>query len=443
MASPRTTTELPFHLRGNYAPVMTEVTETDLPITGALPPELCGTYLRNGPNPKSGTSPHWFAGDGMIHGVRLDQGRAAWYRNRWLRTRSLTEPGAQMIGDDGTVDRTIGVSNTHVVRHAGRVMALVESSFPCELTPELDTVGPYDYGGRLTSAMTAHPKICPLTGELHFFGYHWSEPYLTYHRANAEGDLVQSEVIDVPGPTMVHDFSITETQVVFLDLPVVFDLELALQGTMPYRWDDDYGARIGVMPRGVAGAQPRWFEVEPCYVFHPLNSYDDGGVVVLDAARYPELWRRDPSRFANDATLHRWRLDTAAGTVTETALDDRSIEFPRLAEHLVGRRNRFGYAVGSFDERNALVKYDLDRQASSEHDFGPDRVPGEAVFVAAADGRNEDDGWLLAFVYDKGRHSSDLVVLDASEPEASPVATITLPQRVPFGFHGSWLPGAG
>ena len=439
-------TKLPFHLRGNYAPVTEEVTALDLVVDGTLPPELDGHYLRNGANPKSGWSPHWFAGDGMIHGMRLRDGNAEWYRNRWVQTKQLNDPDARTIGKDGVSDRTVGVNNTHVVSHADKILTLVESSFPCEISSDLDTIGVHDFGGKLDSAMTAHPKICPLTGEMHFFGYGFFEPFLTYHRVDASGQLVQSEVIDVPGPTMIHDFSITATQIIFMDLPVVFDLDLAMKGGMPYRWDDDYGARVGVMPRSTPGATPRWFDVDPCYVFHPLNSFDvmtsggQHGAVVIDTARYPELWRQDSAGFKNDAALHRWHLDLDSGAVTESQLDDREIEFPRVAEHLVGLENRFGYAVGSFGDQNALVKYDLSDNSSTLHDFGADRIPGEAVFVPSAESASEDEGWLLTFVYDKPTESSHFVVLDATNMSADPVASIALPQRVPFGFHGSWIP---
>lgn len=439
------TAELPFHLRGNYAPVSEEVTALDLEVVGSLPPELNGHYLRNGANPKSGTSPHWFAGDGMIHGMRLNEGRAEWYRNRYVQTRALNEPDANMIGETGEVDRTIGVNNTHIVCHADRILALVESSFPCELSPELETLGVYDFDGKLNSAMTAHPKICPITGEMHFFGYGFFEPFLTYHRVDASGALVQTEVIDVPGPTMIHDFSITETQVIFMDLPVVFDFELAMKGSMPYRWDDDYGSRVGVMERGAVNTQPTWFEVDDCYVFHPMNSFDvtnEAGEheVVIDTARYPELWRQGSANFKNDAQLHRWTLNLDTGGVTEAGLDDRQIEFPRVAEHLVGLSNRFGYADSSFREQNAIVKYDLEAGIGIEHEFGPNKIPGEASFVPAAGAVNEDDGWLMTFVYNKAEDASEFVVLDASDMTADPVATIALPQRVPFGFHGSWIP---
>ncbi len=445
------TDRLPFHLRGNYAPVFDELTETDLVVSGSVPAELTGLYVRNGANPHTGRSPHWFAGDGMLHGVRFDGGRASWYRNRWVQTRALNEPRSSMIGADGTVDRTIGVNNTHVIRHAGRILSLVESSFPCEMSPELDTIGVHDFDGRLDTAMTAHPKICPLTGEMHFFGYGFFAPYLTYHRVSPTGELVQSEVIDVAGPTMIHDFSITERHVIFMDLPVVFDLDLAMKGGMPYRWDDDYEARVGVMPRGGSGADVTWFAVDPCYVFHPMNSFDatsaaGTSTVVVDTARYPELWRQDSARFNNDAALHRWTLDLDTGAVGEQALDDRTIEFPRVHEDLVGLVNRYGYAVanlpGASEETpiSQLVKYDLESGASTAHDFGTTRIPGEAVFVPAAGATAEDEGWLLAFVYDKPTDSSELVVLDATDLTADPVASVAMPRRVPFGFHGSWMP---
>jgi carotenoid cleavage dioxygenase len=441
MATQERPAELPFHLRGNYAPVEGEITAFDLPVEGAIPPELAGLYLRNGPNPKSGWSAHWFLGDGMLHGVRLEQGRASWYRNRWVRTRTLTE-GRSFVAEDGTVDRSVGVANTAVAAHAGRIFALVESSFPTEVTGELETVGPYDFRGRLTTAMTAHPKLCPRTEELHFFGYAFAPPYLTYHRADAAGNLVQSEVIEVAGPTMIHDFAITRDRVVFMDLPVVFDPALLVEERFPYRWSDDYAARVGIMPRGGCSADVRWFEVEPCYVFHAMNARDDGDAVVVDVARYRELWRKDSEGF-DPARLHRWRLDLATGRTSEQALDDRAIEFPRVDDRRVGLANRFGWAVAgptSVVDPSALVKYDLERGKAEAHEFGPGFAPGEGVFVPASSRAGEDEGFVLAYVYDASRDGSELVILDASAFGAPPLARIRLPRRVPFGFHGAWVP---
>jgi carotenoid cleavage dioxygenase len=436
-----------FYLAGNFSPVRDEMTAFDLPVHGAIPIALEGRYLRNGPNPTTGDPGHWFFGEGMLHGVELRGGRATWYRNRYVRTPTFGEDHGP-VGENGLpYAYTANLANTHVIAHGGRILALVENTTPTEVGPELDTIGGYDFDGRLTTAMTAHPKRCPVTGELHFFGYAFFPPFLTYHRADAAGNLVQSEVIDVPGATMLHDFAITEHSVVFMDLPVVFDPALVMSGTMPYRWSDDYGARIGIMPRGGTAGAVRWFEVEPCYAFHVLNATEEQpGHVEVDVARYPHLWRDHQNAFPA-ATLHRWTVDTLGGTVKEQALDDQGVEFPRVDPRRVGRSHRYGYAAerpggDGFPFGTALRKYDLVTDTIERHDFGPGRAPGEGVFVPHSDDAGEDDGYVLTYVYDAGRDGSDLVILDAGNFAASPVATIVLPQRVPYGFHGSWVADA-
>ncbi|MFI6789602.1 carotenoid oxygenase family protein [Nonomuraea sp. NPDC050383] len=441
-------------LDGHLAPVPDEIDAAGLPVEGALPPELTGRYFRNGPNPLPGTpSAHWFTGAGMVHGVRLRDGRAEWYRNRWVRTTELTD-GAPFVRADGSFDHAAVPANTHVVPHAGRILALVETGLPYELTPELDTVGPCDFGGLLTGGMTAHPKEDPVTGELLFFGYGLVPPYLTYHRLSADGRLVESREVEVPGPTMMHDFAITANHVVWLDLPVVFDMALARRGGgMPFRWDDGYGARLGVMPR--AGGPARWFEVDPCYVFHVGNAYeDDAGRVVVDGVRYrPEeftaFWPSigGPSAgtpatggapvsaaATGHARLHRWTLDPATGAVKEEPIDDRAVEFPTHDETRTGRPHRYLYTVA----RDAIVKHDLRSGSSAALDLGADLAPGEAVFVPAEGARAEDEGWLLSIVSDRAGHGSELLVLDAAD--LSRTASVRLPRRVPAGFHGSWIP---
>ncbi|MGW0252164.1 carotenoid oxygenase family protein [Nocardia goodfellowii] len=425
------------HLTGNYAPVTEEVTAFDLPVTGRIPAELSGWYLRNGPNPPAADSIHWFAGDGMVHGVRIENGKAVSYRNRWVRTTTFTD-GAGAYGPRGR-DLAAGVANTHVIRHAGRTLALVESSYPYEITCELDTVGPHDFDGKLTTAMTAHPKTCPVTGELHFFGYEVIEaPYLTYHRADAAGNLVVSRPVDVPAPTMQHDFNLTAEHVVFMDLPVVFDLQIAMTGAgMPFRWRDDHQARLGVLRRDDPYGEIRWFAIDPCYVFHSLNAYDEPGRIVLEVMRYPDMWRTDSAEIA-DASLWRWTIDLGTGTVEERQIDDRAGEFPRIDDRLTGLRADFGHVTVTGDgSGGALVRYDLRTGSATAHEFGPGRTPAEAAF-APADEKPGGAGYLMTYVYDESTDRSDLVILDADDLSTQ-VAAIHLPRRVPFGFHGSWL----
>lgn len=423
---------------GNYAPVPDELTEYDLPVDGAIPPELTGWYLRNGPNPRV-ASGHWFTGEGMIHGVRLENGRAAWYRNRWVRTDSFISD-FPLYNADGTRNLRASVANTHIVNHAGKTLALVESSLPYEITNDLETVGAYDFDGRLVDSMTAHPKICPDTGEMHFFGYgNIFAPHVTYHRADADGTLSVNRGLDVPALTMMHDFALTPNYAVFMDLPIVFDLDIAMRGTgdMPYRWKDDYGARLGLLRRDDPFGEVRWVDIDPCYVFHVANAYENGQSLVLQAVRYPELWR-DNGGFDAEGVLWTWTVDLATGKVTESQLDDRSVEFPRIDDRLATKPARYAVSVGN----RSWVRYDLTTGDAVEHRFpasGPGN-PGEAVFVPSTEGvADESSGWYLGYVYDAERDGSDLVILDASDFAGGPVATIHLPQRVPYGFHGNWI----
>ncbi len=447
----------PYYLSGHMAPVPDEIDAANLHVTGALPPELSGRFLRNGPNPLPGEDPgHWFMGHGMLHGVRISGGRAEWYRNRWIRTDQLA--GGQMVQLDGTFDRRVGSANTHVTAHNGRILAMVESSFPYEVTPELDTVGPCDFGGRLTTGMTAHPKQDPVTGELHFFGYGFLPPYLTYHRLSAEGELVVSAEIDVPGATMNHDFAITDRHAVFLDLPMTFQFELLVTG-MPFGFDERYGARIGVMAFDRPG-EVTWFDIDPCYVFHNGNAHTDAaGRIVLESPRFApadavSMWGgvTGPSPLApqlaeaaagGEPRLHRWTLDPATGSVSEEQLDDRGVEFPTLDDARVGRRARYLYTRADSARDVAIVKYDIVDGTSTEHPLGADVVPGEAVFVPSGEpGRAEDDGWLMALTTTRGGGPSQLLVLDATDVAAAPVAVVHMPRPVPMGFHGNWIDDA-
>jgi carotenoid cleavage dioxygenase len=325
----------------------------------------------------------------------------------------------------------------------------MESGFPHALSPGLERARVHDFDGALSSPMTAHPKVDPDTGELVFFGTDvFGPPFLRYHVADAGGQLVRTQEVDLPRAIMMHDFGVTSTRVVFPDLPVVFDLELAAMGrTVPYRWMPDAGARVGVMSRDGARADVDWIGIDPVYAFHVLNGYDDGEVVVMDVLRYDRAFDTGPGEAIATAlpTLARWRIDPASHRVTEQRLDDTPAEFPRIDAAVAGRPHRYGYCTRLGDRPEdptqvGLIKYDLVRDEATRYEPGEHRSPGEAVFVRAEDGRGEDEGWVLTLVYDATRDASDLVILDATSFAGPPVATVHLPARVPFGFHGSWVP---
>ncbi|MCV2489270.1 carotenoid oxygenase family protein [Geodermatophilus sp. YIM 151500] len=444
--------------RGPFAPVTEEVTAFDLPVTGRLPAGLDGRYLRNGPNPLGLDEPvqHWFLGPGMVHGVRLRDGRAEWYRNRWVRSRQVAGAlGEQWPG--GPVHAGMDfAANTHVVAHAGRILATVEAGpLPYELTDELDTVGPCDFGGTLPGGYAAHTKLDRRTGDLHAVAYFWGWDHVQHVVIGPDGRVGGTTDVPVPDGPMMHDFALTERYVVLLDLPVTFSMPAAVSGSpLPYAWNAGHQARLGLLPREGAVREVRWFEVDPCWVFHTLNAYDDGDRVVVDVCRYEGSYDLSALTGRGPLTLDRWTVDPAAGTVALQRLDDRPQEFPRVDERVVSRPHRYGYGAvigevnpstvrmsGTFQDgafASALLKHDLAAGAVEAHRFPRDATVGEAVFVPSAPDAAEDDGYVLAFVHDPDRGATDLVVLAAQDFAGEPVARVHLPARVPLGFHGSW-----
>ena len=439
----------PLHLRGNGRPVTEELTISELKVEGSIPEELDGRYVRNGANPISGMSAHPFLGDGMIHAVRLASGSAEWYRNRYVQTPFVTDSSLDNLDPALMMNMEASKANTHIVGHAGKILALEEGHFPYVLDGDINTVGSTDFGGVLSGSFTAHPKICPVTGEMLAFGYSLFEPYLRYLRVSAAGELVQTESITVGGPTMMHDFNVTKNYVVFMDLPAVFDMQLAMSGDMPIKWDDDYPARLGVMPRNGTDSDVTWYEINPCYIFHPMNSYEEGNKIVLDVARYEHIWRDSTMDFPSPM-LWRITIDTDSGKVSEEQIDDMPAEFPRVADSMVGLKHRYGYMVslsGNDDPddlmsaSSSILKYDCKTGKRLQIDLGEGCIGGEPVFVSSKERKNEDDGYLMTYVYDAKIDGSRFVIMDAATMDRSPIASIELP-RIPNGFHGSWIPSS-
>jgi carotenoid cleavage dioxygenase-like enzyme len=443
-----TTTSL--YLSGNYAPVRDERTAFDLPIIGELPADLNGRYLRNGPNPfdeVDATAHHWFVGAGMVHGVRLDSGRAAWYRNRYVGSSSLSQHRGQPdIPGRNWNDSGLG-PNTNVAGFAGTTWATVESGgCPVELTYELETVGRNDFFGTLPGAFTAHPKLDPDTGELHAIVYAWAQwmDHVQYVVVAADGKVRRTVEVPLPGMAMVHDMSLTKRYAVVYDMPVTVDLDLAFAGgSFPFRWNPDYGSRLGFLPREGEAADIVWVDAPVCYSFHPMNAYDTAdGSVVIDLCVYDRMFDTDTLGPFGDgfARLERWVINVAAGTMSTTVIDATSAEFPRHRGSLTSKEYRYGYCASpSLDATWPTFKYDLQTGERTTFDHGAGRSGGEPVFISRPDSSAEDDGWLVTMVQDSNDDSAELVVLDAQDFDRGYVARVMLPQRVPYGFHGNWV----
>lgn len=447
--------ENPF-LAGNYAPVRSE-DDFELTVRGDQPRELRGALLRVGPNPQFPPrgAYHWFGGDGMVHGFYLGDGRAR-YRNRYVRTpkwRLEHDAGRALFGgfgggasDPSTSGCDSGVANTNVLRHGGKVMALEEAHRPFEITAALDSVGYLEaYGGRVT----AHPKIDPATGEMVWFAYGVGpQPFssgMSYGVTAADGAVAGRQEFQAPYAAMIHDFMVTEHYALIPLLPLTASLERAKAGGPPYAWEPDAGGWIGVVRRDAGAGSIRWLPVAPCFVFHAMNAWEEDGRLVADVMRYDSapLFPLPDGRMAppSVARLTRWTLDAAGQTeaVQEEQLDDRAGEFPRVDERWATRRNRHGwFALDDSVGPGGVRHLDFQTGRRQVYELPAGDVASEPVF--AARGPDEGEGWITTVVWRAAENRSDLLVFDALDLAAGPVAVVEVPRRVPFGFHGEWLP---
>lgn len=440
-------------LSGIHAPMTAELTLTDLAVEGAIPPELDGRYLRIGPNPlqaPNAAAHHWFVGDGMVHGIRLQGGRARWYRNRWIRSRAVSAalgeepaPGPRHGGND-TV-------NTNVLGHAGKTWALVEAgAYPVVLDEELGTVAHDPFGGSLHGAFSAHPHLDPASGELHAICYLATDQTTVHHVVvGRDGRVRREEPIPVSHGPSIHDCMITPRYVLVFDLPVTFSMKSLLAGqSFPYVWNPEHRARVGLLPREGGADDIVWCDVPPCYVFHPCNAYETGdGKVIVDVVAHETMFAHSTQGpDSRRVTFERWTIDPATKSVARRVVDDHPQEFPRPDERRLGRPYRYAYAVAqligevNFLSDSHLIRHDLEAGTREVHEFGAGRHPGEFVFVARSADAAEDDGWLMGLVIDAGTQTTDFVILDARHFGGPPQAVVRLPHRVPPGFHGNWVP---
>ena len=456
------------YLEGNYAPVQTEITASDLKVSGQLPQDLAGVFVRNSSNPRFAPREryHFFDGDGMLHGIHFEDGGAT-YRNRYVRTEGLAvEEAAERALWTGIMERPDlrnprgpykDTANTDVAFHAGQLLALWWLSGKAHIIrlPELDTIGIQDYGGRLRRTISAHPTVDPRSGELIFFDYALTPPYLIYGVVSADGDLKHQEPIDLPGPRLQHDIAITERYSILFDMSLMFDPDLLPAGRTRLRFYREKPTRFGILPRYGADADVRWFEAEPCFMYHTINAWEEGDEVVLLGCRIANPLVGDPGAPATERVaprlgqlqiepvLYRWRFDLASGGVREEAVDEVLTDFPRMNDALLGEPSRYSYnprlAHSSSLLFDGIIKYDLEAGNARVHAYPQGWFGGEASFVPREGATEEDDGYLLTFVAEERTGASELYVIDAKQPESSPIARVVIPQRVPTGYHTRWV----
>lgn len=462
------------YLNDAWTPNYEEFNATDMDVIGEIPTDIDGVYIRNTENQVHQPIGryHPFEGDGMIHMMHLENGRAE-YRNRFVRTKAfmaekesghalwaglMEHPRRSLRPGWGAHEHLKDASSTDVIVHAGQ---LLSTFYQCGDGYRLDPYTLEQFGTESwvpLDGISAHTSLVESTGELIFFNYSKHAPYFHYGVVGADNRLKHYTPIEYPGPRLPHDIAFTENFTIVNDFPLFWDPELLKKDVHATRFYRDIPSRFGIIPRMGGADSIKWFEADPTYVLHFINAWEEGDEVVLDGyfqespvpGRYPEA----PAEYERmmafldmyllKPRMHRWRFNMKTGQTSEEHLDDKCLEFGTINHRYGGIKHRYSYSAiparGKF-LFTGVCKTDHESDRSWSLDLGPQRFGSEPGFAPRIGATSEDDGYVVTIVTDLIEDRSECVLIDASDFEAGPVCRIILPHRISSGTHSTWAHG--
>ncbi|XP_073282926.1 9-cis-epoxycarotenoid dioxygenase NCED6, chloroplastic [Primulina huaijiensis] len=467
-------------LEGNFAPVQEFPVRNDLEVVGTIPKTLRGVYVRNGGNPlfPPTSGHHLFDGDGMVHVVSLVGENQATYACRFIRTNRLVQevelgrpvfpkPIGELHGHlglarlvlfgframVGLIDaaRGIGVANVSLIYFNGRLLAMSEDDLPYQIrvtdNGDLETIKRYDFNGQLKDSMIAHPKVDPITGELFTLSYNvLSKPYLQFFKFDPCGNKSSEIAISIQQSTMIHDFAITESYIVLPDHQVVFKLSEMIRDGSPVVHDPKKISRFGILPKNAKNeSEIQWIDVPNCFCFHMWNAWEelDGNkdkiVVVINSCMTPvdAMFTSTDDPIVTELTEIRLNLKTGKST-RRVIVSGINLEGGQVNKRRLGMKDRYVYLAitDPWPKSSGMAKVDLTTGHVTKYMYLDKIFGGEPCFVPS-DEDEEDEGFLMNFVRDEEKETSELVVLKASNMKE--IASVKLPTRVPYGFHGTFV----
>ncbi|WP_101757964.1 carotenoid oxygenase family protein [Oceanicoccus sp. KOV_DT_Chl] len=456
------------YLQGNYAPVTEESDfgPDELRVEGTIPKKLLGAFMRDGANVAYQPNHYVYPldGDGMVHAVYLKDGEAT-YKNRWVETShlkterqfdrliygsvgKLLEVPQDVIDAGGEPSPVRNTANTNVLYHGGKLFAMWEGGFPHELNNDLTTVGLYDYDGLLTAgdALTAHPKICPDSGDLITCTQRWDSSNYWVQIIDKHGKHKKTIPVELERKGIIHDLQITENYVIIFYAPAFHSVEKAMKGENPFMWEPERGTKIIAIPRDGSGKNVI-YETDAFFSWHFCNGFEQGGKIIIDYVwinSIPFTQEQGTGVEKQPRRMYRMTLDKVTKQVTNERFSDVFCEFSRIDERYMGKSYRYGFAASANHEwadahgYNCTGRYDFETGETKLWDYGPEANAGEPVHVPNPDSPREEDGWIMCYVFNPGE-GQYLSIMSAGDFDNGPVAKVYIPTRVPNGFHANWM----
>lgn len=410
-------------MRDHWAPAPACAAPAEgLPVTGTLPPELDGAFMRVGPNPpRMPRSPmHLFDGDGAVAVFRVEGGEATFCFD-YVQTEKLAAEraaGRERTENLGSIKGGYGIfhlllnqarraatgatwskgpANTALAVHANKLMALHEGSMPYGLRVAcdgaLETLGRVLFDGKCTGPISAHPKVHPASGSLYSVSYNFggaAGEKAAVHVVTRDGGATRTINLDLDHddrpPPMMHDGQLTDRWVVVMDLSMVFrpeNMGKGEDGGFPILFDKKRNARFGLLPVDATDAADMvWCELdEPLFIFHTAAAWDEGeDSVVLWGSTMDDLsLSLENVGDMYETQLNKFTLNTTTRTVTRERFPlpnwgygtiPATFDFPTTVGSLPTTRRRFTYLVGMEQSRTdkvtplaigvGVVKFDMD-----------------------------------------------------------------------------------
>ena len=462
------------YLIGPHEPIRKELDRPELECIGEIPKDFSGIYLRNGPNQRH--SPyglhHWFDGDGMIHSAEFKDGKVG-YRNKWIKTKSLTKESEEgrsiWPGLMDTPDRDLKTSwgsdlwlkdnsNTDIAIHAGEaITTFYQCGEAYKLDPvTLNTLGSIDLESQGARLMSAHCMTDENNGDLLFFDYAVKPPYMTYGVISKDSQLVNFTPIELPGARLPHSMAFTPNYSILMDLPMFWDPELLDKDIHKVSFYPEMQSRFGILDRMASGDKIRWFDADPCYIYHIINSWEEENEVILDVCRMSspvpsqEVRQKLSGPYGTmlawlklDACYHRYRFNLETGETKEERKEDLLSEFPVINNRYGGLPSRYSYHVTLADTDvilfDALVKMDSLTGTSQKFKFPEGCFGSEVQFAPRHNSNAEDDGYLISFVTNMESMKGEIQIFPAEDLSKGPLCRLIVPQQIPPGFHSSFV----